>query len=310
MAPLCVHLFGQFCVKCDSKVVEGLDTRRVQELFCYLLLYRDRPHPRETLANLLWHDCSTAQSKAYLRKALWQLQMAVDSQTKPTAPILLVDSEWIQVNTQAELWLDVAILEQDFAFVHGVPGKALDPVDAQNLRSAVDLYRGDLLEGWYHDWCLYERERLQQLYLAVLEKLMSYSEAHHEYEAGLLFGARILRLDHAHERTYRRMMRLHHRNGDRIAALRQYERCVVALDQELGIKPDELTLALYEQIRGQQLEPRADTRAQTIVAREKDAFSIRSLHERLKHYHTLLAHLQHEVQQDLQAVESILGDQR
>ena len=34
------------------------------------------------------------------------------------------------------------------------------------------VYRGDLLEGCYQDWCLFERERLQNAYLAMLDKLM------------------------------------------------------------------------------------------------------------------------------------------
>src|SRR5438128_1039451 len=57
------------------------------------------------------------------------------------------------------------------------------------------LYRGDLLEGWYSDWCLYERERLQHMYLAMLDKLMEYSESHQEYETGQTYGMRALRYD-------------------------------------------------------------------------------------------------------------------
>ncbi len=64
----------------------------------------------------------------------------------------------------------------------------------------MDLYRGDLLEGWYQEWCLFERERLQNAYMLMLDKLMGYCEAHSEYEQGLVYGDLILRLDHASER--------------------------------------------------------------------------------------------------------------
>jgi len=40
------------------------------------------------------------------------------------------------------------------------------------LQEAVRLSYADLLEGWYQDWCLYERERLQNIYLLILDKLM------------------------------------------------------------------------------------------------------------------------------------------
>jgi two-component SAPR family response regulator len=93
----------------------------------------------------------------------------------------------------------------------------------------VALYHGDLLEDWFQDWCLYERERLQNIYLAALDKLMDYCEASRDYDAGLAYGTRILRHDLARERTHRRLMRLYYLAGDRTSALRQYDRCVQIL---------------------------------------------------------------------------------
>ena len=91
------------------------------------------------------------------------------------------------------------------------------------------------------------------MYLAMLNKLMAFMESCQEYETALLFGQRILQCDRAHERTHWRMMRLHYMAGDRTAALRQYERCVTALWEELGVKPARWTSALYEQIRSDQV---------------------------------------------------------
>lgn len=101
----------------------------------------------------------------------------------------------------------------------------------QVIQNAVQLYQGPLLEGWYQDWCLYERERLQSMYLAMLDELMGYCEVRHDYETGLLYGMGIMSYDWARERTHRRLMRLHYLNGDRAAALRQYEQCAVALKE-------------------------------------------------------------------------------
>jgi DNA-binding SARP family transcriptional activator len=49
-------------------------------------------------------------------------------------------------------------------------------------------------------------------------------------------------------------MRLHYLNGDRTAALRQFERCRHALRTELGIEPAAPITLLYEQIRADRLE--------------------------------------------------------
>ncbi|TKJ30799.1 MAG: hypothetical protein CEE40_03825 [Chloroflexi bacterium B3_Chlor] len=255
MSGLEVRLFGRFTVRCGDQVVSGLRPRKVQELFAYLLLHRDRPQHREILADLLWKDSPSARSRKCLRQALWRLQAALrGNRGSDGGCVLLVEPDWVQISPGADLWLDVSEFEEALGLVHGVPGHQLGASQVQTLDDAVHLYQGDLLEGWYQDWCVYERERLQQMYLAMLDKLTEYCEAQQQYETGLVYGTRILRHEPARERTHRRLMRLHCLSGDRTAALRQYERCVVALEEELGVRPAGRTTVLYEQIRSDQLE--------------------------------------------------------
>jgi DNA-binding SARP family transcriptional activator len=258
MSRVCITVFGKFDVRCDDEALEGLDTRKVQELFCYLLLNRDQPHSREALASLLWDEDHTDQPIRCLRKTLWQLRTALDAQGEALSDhVLAVEPDWIQLNPRADVWLDVAEFEDAYASAQGVPGRDLHSQQIQAIQNAVDLYRGGLQESWYHDWYLYERERLQHAYLILLDKLMDYCESCGEFEAGLVYGALILRCERARERTHRRLMRLFYAAGDRTAALRQYERCVAALKEELGVEPARRTVALVEQIRSDQLQPLA-----------------------------------------------------
>ena len=245
-------LFGKFRIEADANLLHKFEPQKAKELLVYLLLYREQPQSREHLADALWRELAPEQSKAYLRKALWQLQTILES--CGGQGMLLVDGEWLQINQDFDFWLDIEIVEKIFKNTQGVRGKDLEKEQARSIQEAVNTYRGNLLEGWYQDWCLYERERLQFLYLAMLDKLMDYCESHEAYEKGLLFGERILQYDRARERTYRRLMRLHHLAGDRTAALRQYQRCVAALKEELDVGPADRTRLLYEKIRADKLE--------------------------------------------------------
>ena len=267
MSRISIQLFGQLCVRRNEQVVSGFEAHKVQELFCYLLLHRHNSLSRESLASLLWPECTTAQSKKKLRQALWHLQSALGSQTETIQDrILLVEAERVRINEEANLWLDVAVFEKTFEFVQSLAGQELDTQKVQALQKAVELYQGPLLEGCYEDWCLYERERLQNMYLVMLEKLLSYCEVHQDYDAGILYGMRIISWDKARERAHRRLMRLYYLNGDRAAALRQYEQCVAILDEELGVKPSKRTIALYKQILAEQLvEPEPITPLPTEV---------------------------------------------
>jgi len=309
MSLLEVFLFEKFRARCGRLTLYGLDKPKVRQLFCYLLLYRGRPQPRESLAGVLWDDTHADHPNRCLRKTLWQLRTALDSQSDHLSDyLLLVEPEWVQVNPEADLWLDVAAFEQAFDHVQGRSGKELDFQDVQVLQGAVDLYRGGLQESWYQDWYLYERERFQHMYLIMLDKLMGHCEAHGDYEAGLAYGTRILRCERARERTHRRMMRLHCLVGDRTSALRQYQRCTQVLDEELGVKPSGRTVTLYQQIRADQFRTSPSMPIETIAAPKAAALLLPEVRLRLKKLEAVLAEAQRQVKQGIQAVELPLKD--
>jgi DNA-binding SARP family transcriptional activator len=88
------------------------------------------------------------------------------------------------------------------------------------------------------------------MYLTILDKLVAYHRERGEYEAGIAFGTLALRSDRARERTHQSLMTLRLLAGDRTGALRQYERCVSALREELDIAPAQETEALLRSIKG------------------------------------------------------------
>jgi DNA-binding SARP family transcriptional activator len=148
----------------------------------------------------------------------------------------------------------------------------------------------------------YERERLQSIYLAILDKLTGFCEAQQEYELGLTYGTRILRYDRAREQTYRQLMRLHVLAGDRSAALRQYDRCVAALQEELNVSPTPYTTALYEQIRANQLEGIFSAPSPRSVPNSSDASLVETLLT-LKRLQTTAIDLQRQIHSSIQAIE-------
>jgi DNA-binding SARP family transcriptional activator len=247
MSGLTISLLGRLDVHGAAGPLPGFEPTKVQELFCYLLLFREKPHAREALAEVLWSN--SGQARKYLRKALWQLQTALDADsTGPGTSLLEAGPEWIQLNPSADIRLDVALLEHAFLQVRNVPGTEVDAATAVTLAEAAALYHGDLLEGCYADWCLLERERCRHMYLALLDKLMAFCEVQGRYEEGVGYGHVALRHDGARERTHRFLMRLYYLNGERTEAVRQYQRCLEALERELGVTPTARTRQLFAHI--------------------------------------------------------------
>jgi DNA-binding SARP family transcriptional activator len=305
-----IRLFGRVSVQHDGQPLSDLSAKAL-ELLCYLLLHRDRGHTRETLAGVLWPEASDSLSKKYLRQTLWQLHSTLASRVghgKANAEALLtLDPGWVRINPKAGWWLDIAAFEQAYGLCRETPGWDLTDTQAQTLEAAVSLYRGDLIETWYQDWCIYERDRLQLTYLVMLEQLMGHCEVRRLYAKGVGYGQCILRYDPARESTYRQLMRLYYRAGDRTTALRQYDRCAAVVAKQFNVHPSRETVALYSQIRTDGLE---DTPWQTTVEPrpidEPGSSLLLDLHARLDHIQASLSAFQHQVQQELAAIRRVL----
>jgi DNA-binding SARP family transcriptional activator len=246
---IAVHLFDRLSVQCGSQELLLHASGNAKELLCYLIVNRRASVPRETLASLVAPSLPPEKSRKALRHALWQLRDGLSGDRCPCADRLLGFGEgWVQFTPDETVWLDVAEFERTAA-ASSVLGEGAATHDPKRLSKAVELYRGDFLQGWYQQWCLEERERLRQIYLETLDALVAHCEAVRDINAGVAYAIHALHADPARECTHRALMRLYRAAGDRSSALQQYERCVEAVRRELGMEPDDETRALEREIR-------------------------------------------------------------
>jgi DNA-binding SARP family transcriptional activator len=146
------------------------------------------------------------------------------------------------------------------------------------------------------------------MYLAMLDKLMGYCEANRRYEEGVTYGAYVLRLDRAHERTHQRLMRLHYLAGDRATALHQYERCAAALKEELGVQPAKRTTFIYEQIRSDLLDVSLPARREINPGPNATLALAQQASAHLAQLQMILAELHLKIQQDLTSLGQSLRE--
>ena len=239
-----IQLMGGFRLVSDTTPLTTLDSPRLQALLAYLVLHRAMPHARSHLAFGLWPDTTEAQARTNLRTLLHRLRQALPHADQ----FLQIDAQTVQWRTDASWTFDVAdfehaLAEADHAEHDGDPTRL-----RKALADAVERYHGDLLPAWYDDWVLLERERLRQLFLTALERLILILEQECEYAVAIGHAQRLLRHDPLHEATYQHLMRLHALSGDRASALRVYKTCATVLERELGVEPSPTTQAAYERL--------------------------------------------------------------
>ncbi|MFL5759921.1 MAG: ATP-binding protein [Thermomicrobiales bacterium] len=232
-----IHLLGAFEMRQDAAVLPSLESARAESLLAYLLLHRGVPQPRQRLAFLLWPDSTEAQARTNLRHLLHTLRHALPDIDR----FLDVTPRTLQWRPNVPLWLDVGVFTE--AMRRALQDRA-DELSA--LREAIEVYRGDLLEGCYDEWIIDERERLQTQLLNALERLTSLLDARGDYAEAIRYADLLLQHDPLREETYRLLMRLHDVRGDRARALHVYHVCAATLERELGVEPAAATRSLYE----------------------------------------------------------------
>jgi len=258
MPALKVYLFGS-PVTIRDDVPLSITSQKAQALFYYLICNR-QAHSREKLATLFWGETSERQAKGSLRNTLYELRRDLTPGNEPAEEYILAESNTLCFNPEADCWLDVEQFEKLLDQKAESERARMD-----NWSKAVELYRGDFLEGFivrdsfeFEDWAFFERERLQRRHLEALTELSNYCGRQGEYERAIAYAIKILGRDSLQENIHRQLMRLYYAAGNRSAALRQYEICQEVTERELGVPPLAETTTLYEQILRQELvEPPA-----------------------------------------------------
>ena len=265
MPHLSIALLGTIHVTLDGEPVTDFKSDKVRALLAYLAVEADRTHRRDALAGLLWPEQSNRDARSNLRYTLYDLRKVIDDHTaKP--PFLLVTRNTIRFNTASDHSLDVAALARRIA---GSRDHSFDDEGAKaahrNLQSTLELYRGPFLAGFsvsdcpaFEEWALFKREQIDHQVADALHRLATIHERRGAYVQAQACVRRHLELEPWNEGAHRQLMRVLALNGQRAAALAQYEMCRRLLADDLDIEPEMETRALYQKIHDGNLKvPRA-----------------------------------------------------
>ncbi|HEY0601538.1 MAG TPA: BTAD domain-containing putative transcriptional regulator [Herpetosiphonaceae bacterium] len=245
-----MSLLGSVVVTQAQQEVNGFRSRKALALLIYLACTNGSQR-REALADLLWADCSQQQALSNLRTALVHLRDRVGD-------CLHSSHGYLSLSPQRVCWVDAVELQRQLAGLLAQSGP-LSGADAEQLEQTLQLYQGDFLAGfhlqnapYFEEWALVEGERMRRMVIEGYQRLVACYLARGEYKAGLRCVDRWIALDRLDEIGHSQRICLLAADGQRAAALAQYEICRRILRSELGVEPAEQTMLLHEQIRAGQ----------------------------------------------------------
>ncbi len=252
-----ITLFGGLRIEQAERPIIRFRTYKTAALLAYLAFYRGMPHSREVLSGLLWPDAEGGRLS--LRVALGSLRRQLEPPSAPHGSILIATRACVQLNFAA-VCTDVS----EFEAALRAAAVAAPNERAQRLLCAIELYRGELLPGYYEDWIGPERERLAEANLGALHQLCSLLETAEDLNAALDCAHRAVIAAPFQEEGYVVLMRLYWKAGRTADALHQYAELKRALKDSLDESPSLATQRLATEIREAVDRPPSDPSKRTL----------------------------------------------
>jgi len=243
-----IWLTGSLCFEARGVLVESrrFPGRQGRVAFAYLVSEHERSVTRDELIELLWSELPPRAYDVALSAVMSKLRALMSSaglgrvavETVSSGYRLNLPAAWIDVDTAAE-----AVHEAEAALRTGRHDAAYGPAVV-----ACAILRRPFLLGEDGTWIEDRRRRLLVLRLRALDCLAEIHSWNREPTLALRAAEEAVELEPYRETSYRALMRIHDRAGNRAEAVRVYVRLERLLARELGTRPAAETDALMHEL--------------------------------------------------------------
>ena len=236
-----LHVLGAPDLRRDGADVRSVLTQPKRlALLTYLATATPRGfHSRDTLLGLFWPELDQERARNALRQSLHYLRRAVGVEVVSGRGDREVGTD------PAALWCDATAFD--------------DAVAAGRHEEALQLYRGDLLPGFFIEeapdaerWLEEDRARRRRMVVESAWALAAREEAAGELRAAALWARRAAGFEPLDEGSLRRLLTILERAGEPAAALETFADFSRRLAKEYGVGPSAATVEQVQRIRAQQ----------------------------------------------------------
>jgi DNA-binding SARP family transcriptional activator/CRP-like cAMP-binding protein len=245
-----INVLGGFKVFRGETLIAEADWRAKQpKLLLKALITRGASNvPKEVLIDDLWPDASPTSGEGNFKVILHRLRKALEPAMGAGSSYIYLKENMVSLNRNlVRLDLD------EFLVLFQRARKAEQAGDIKSAilhgTSAIDLYKGDYLaEDIYVPWAEFKREEIRALFVELLRRMAEIHENQGTSKKSIELYKKLIRTDPAFEEAYQKLMLAYSNRGMRAEAIRVYEECRKALDREVGVGPDKLTISIYKRI--------------------------------------------------------------
>jgi DNA-binding SARP family transcriptional activator len=252
-ADLTIRMLGPVEIFRDparSLAADAWTTKRARDILCFIASRRHRRASKDTIIDTFWGESDFEAVEKNFHPTVSHIRKALNS-NQPVKQNFLVyrDGDYL--------------LSQDFSY--SIDTEEFDRLVAEGesarragdgarfteaFERAVELYRGDFMQGSYDDWAEEQRSYYKEQQLRMLETLATTAQKAEDWPRSMKLAQRILSEDQFREDVHCMIMRAHAAEGNRAAVKDQYESLRKLLRKELGVEPAAETQKVLKQLMG------------------------------------------------------------
>jgi len=251
-AEINIYTLGKFYVSQGNDVISESSSRsrRMWEVFKYLLSFRDQSINPEEILERIWPEKDYSDPGTAMRAQVFRLRQALKNEdSEPSISDNIVFSQGAyRWENKVECWIDVDQFEAYSREADEL--SASEPNQAVKLyRQAIGLYKGKYLpESTYSEWSEPLRAYYHDLYLNAIYSLADLLKSKRAYSDIIKLCEQASAIDYFDENIHVVMLEALIAEGQTARARAHYNEVTSAFYREMGVKPSDEMKKLYRQV--------------------------------------------------------------
>jgi ATP/maltotriose-dependent transcriptional regulator MalT/DNA-binding SARP family transcriptional activator len=223
-------------------------TRRARDILCFVASRRHHRASKDQIVDTFWGETDPTVIERNFHPTVSHIRKALNSnQTLKQNLLLYRDGDYL-LNPEFAYRIDVEEFDRLVAEGESHRKERQFEQCIQCYQSAVDLYRGEFMQGSYDAWADEQRSFYRKQYLQLIESLASIAQQTGDWFKSINLAQKILQDDPFREDIHCLLMRAHAALGNKNAVKEQYESLKQLLQAELGEEPSAETIETFHEL--------------------------------------------------------------
>jgi DNA-binding SARP family transcriptional activator len=232
-----------------SLVMASSSSKKIWELYKFMLTFRDRSFTPESLSDQLWVSEEYNDPRGTLRRQMHRLRKQLDEEeTTDELKTILFTNGYYKWNDKVTLHLDIeefsSLVSQGDTLRTDKPDQAISAYLA-----AIDLYKGDYLpESYEQHWVFPVRTQYRRMFLSTILNAVTILNSMQQYDKVIKLCEKGIQIDIYEEIFHLHLMETLLTIGEQRQALEHYGYITSFYDKEMGLKPSLEMRDLYKRL--------------------------------------------------------------